>query len=158
MNRLEKLKYLNELILNNCAIDEIKLPNQAETAKQIIISHLSNLTHLNRVFINRDERRGAEIDYFDQKLDFINEHRQYKKLIEKYVITKGLCIRRNLLQVIFEFGGKLKIFIRRLFPLEITNDIQINLFVIIDEKHKELMSNDYQNINFYLGNSLFKSI
>ena len=49
--------------------------------------------------------------------------------------------------------SKLKTFVRRLFPSQLTNDIQINLFVIIDEKHKELMSNDYQDIHFYLGNS-----
>jgi hypothetical protein len=65
---------------------------ESETAKQMIVARLPNLTHLNRVFISRDERRGAEIDYlqrnaldyFDQKLDFINEHRQYMRLIEKH--------------------------------------------------------------------------
>ncbi|CAF4358585.1 unnamed protein product, partial [Rotaria sordida] len=44
------------------------------------------------VLISHDERRGAEIDYlqryaqdyFDNKLDFINEHRQYQRLINKY--------------------------------------------------------------------------
>ncbi len=58
----------------------------------MIIARLPNLVYLNRVLINRDERRGAEIDYlqryaqdyFDQKLDFVNEHRQYQKLIDKY--------------------------------------------------------------------------
>ena len=58
----------------------------------MIIARLPNLIYLNRVLISRDERRGAEIDYlqryaqdyFDQKLDFINEHRQYQKLIEKH--------------------------------------------------------------------------
>ncbi len=50
--------------------------------------------------------------------------------------------------------AKLKGFVRRLFPLQLTNDIQINLFIIIDQKHKELMSNDYQDIQFYLGNDL----
>ena len=142
INRLGILKHLEELILNNCAIDEIKFPNQdfelfptlkylymsdnnissflsinelsrlsslisfsilrnpiyplnpieSETAKQMIVARLPNLTHLNRVFISRDERRGAEVDYlqryaqeyFEQKLDFINEHRQYQKLIEKH--------------------------------------------------------------------------
>jgi Leucine-rich repeat (LRR) protein len=67
-------------------------PIESETAKQMIIARLPNLTHLNRVFLNREERRGAEIDYlqryaqdyFEQKLDFINEHRQYQKLIEKH--------------------------------------------------------------------------
>ena len=48
--------------------------------------------------------------------------------------------------------AKLKTFVRRLFSSQLTNDIQINLFVIIDEKHKELMSNDYQDIHFYIGN------
>ncbi|CAF3477334.1 unnamed protein product, partial [Rotaria sp. Silwood2] len=70
-----------------------------ETAKQMIIARLPNLTHLNRVLINRNERRGAEIDYlqryaqdyFDQNLDFINEHRQYQTLINKH----GEPIRPN---------------------------------------------------------------
>ncbi len=140
INRLGKLQYLEELILNNCGIDQIKLSNdelfpslkylymsdnnissytsinelsrlislisfsilrnpiyplnpiENETSKQMILARLPNLTYLNRVLITRDERRGAEIDYlqryaqdyFDQKLDFINEHRQYQKLIEKY--------------------------------------------------------------------------
>jgi len=65
---------------------------ESETAKQMIIARLPNLIYLNRVLISRDERRGAEIDYlqryaqdyFDQKLDFINEHRQYQKLIQIY--------------------------------------------------------------------------
>jgi len=65
---------------------------ESETAKQMIVARLPNLTYLNRVLITRDERRGAEIDYlqryaldyFEQKLDFINEHRQYMKLIEKH--------------------------------------------------------------------------
>jgi hypothetical protein len=48
--------------------------------------------------------------------------------------------------------AKLKTFVRRLFPSQLTNDIQINLFVVIDQKHKELMSNDYQDLHFYLGN------
>ena len=64
----------------------------SETAKQMIIAHVPNLIYLNRVLIQRDERRGSEIDYlqryaqdyFDQKLDFINEHKQYQKLVEKY--------------------------------------------------------------------------
>ncbi|CAF0939781.1 unnamed protein product, partial [Rotaria sordida] len=138
--------------------------------------------------ISHDERRGAEIDYlqryaqdyFDNKLDFINEHRQYQRLINKYgeplkpnknqESKKGLCIRRDLLKVIFEFGdeneikiekkipssmtiAKLKTFVRKLFPSQLTNDIQFNLFVVIDKKHKELMSNDYQDLQFYLGNS-----
>ena len=63
-----------------------------ETTNQLIIAHLPNLTHLNRVLIQRAERRGAEIDYlqryaedyFQGKLDFINEHRQYRRLIEKH--------------------------------------------------------------------------
>lgn len=49
--------------------------------------------------------------------------------------------------------AKLKTFVRRLFPSQLTNDIQINLFAIIDEKHRELMANDYQDIDYYLGNS-----
>jgi hypothetical protein len=48
--------------------------------------------------------------------------------------------------------AKLKTFVRRLFSSQLTNDIQINLFSITDQKHKELMSNDYQDIDFYLGN------
>ena len=39
---------------------------ESEPAKQMIIAHLSNLTHLNRVFIQRDERQGAEIDYLQR--------------------------------------------------------------------------------------------
>ena len=50
--------------------------------------------------------------------------------------------------------AKLKTFVRRLFPSQLTNDIQINLFAIADEKHKELMSNDYQDIQFYVGNCI----
>jgi hypothetical protein len=50
--------------------------------------------------------------------------------------------------------SKLKTFVRRLFSSQLTNDIQINLFVIIDDKHKELMANDYQDIHFYLGNCI----
>ncbi|CAF1499781.1 unnamed protein product, partial [Rotaria sordida] len=218
--------FLQELIINNCGIEQIKLPNQVdsnelfqslkylymsdnkissyssinelsrisslisfsilrnpiyglnqfenETAKQMIIARLPNLTYLNRVLISHDERRGAEIDYlqryaqdyFDTKLDFINEHRQYQRLINKYgeplkqnknqESKKGLCIRRDLLKVIFEFGdeneikiekkipssmtiAKLKTFVRKLFPSQLTNDIQFNLFVVIDKKHKELI-------------------
>ncbi|CAM4934488.1 unnamed protein product [Rotaria socialis] len=239
INRLGILKHLQELIINNCGIETIKLINQDdsielfpslkylymsdnkiclyssinelsrikslmsfsilrnpiyglnqienETAKQMIIARLPNLTHLNRVSISRDERRGAEIDYlqsyaqdyFDKKLDFINEHRQYQLLIEKHgeplkpIVNqqskKGLCIRSDLLRIIFEFGdenetkiekkipssmtiAKLKTFVRRLFSSQLTNDIQFNLFVVIDKKHKELISNDYQDIQFYLGN------
>ncbi|CAF4574279.1 unnamed protein product [Rotaria sp. Silwood2] len=48
--------------------------------------------------------------------------------------------------------AKLKTFVRRLFSSQLTNNIQFNLFVVIDQKHKELMSNDYQDIQFYLGN------
>ncbi|CAF1569632.1 unnamed protein product [Adineta ricciae] len=161
-------------------------PIECETAKQMIIARLPCLTHFNRVLITRDERRGAEIDYlqryaqeyFDQKLDFIHEHRQYRKLIDKHgeplkpntseTSKKGLCIRPNLLQVIFELGdenerkiekkipssmtiAKLKTFVRKLFPSQLTNDIQLNLFIVIDSKHKELMSNDYQDVHFYVG-------
>ncbi|CAF3760219.1 unnamed protein product [Rotaria sp. Silwood1] len=244
INRLGLLKYLQELILNNCGIYQIKLPDQDEsnelfpslkylyisdnkidsyssinelsrisslislsilrnpiygtnqfeneTSKQMIIARLPYLTHLNRVLISRDERRGAEIDYlqryaqdyFDHKLDFIHQHRQYQKLIIKHgepfltnqnqVLKKGLCIRRDLLKVQFELAdeneikiekkipssmtiAKLKTFVRRLFPLQLTNDIQFNLFVVIDKKHKELISNDYQDIQFYLGNSLINN-
>ena len=237
INRLGKLKNLEELFLNNCGIDQIKFPSEInqffpslkslylsdnqistyssinelsrlpslisfsilrnpiyqteiDTAKQMILARLPNLTHLNRVLINREERRGAEIDYlqryaqdyFDQKLDFINEHRQYLKLIEKYgeplkpnvnESKKGLCIRSNLLKITFVFAdenerkiekkipssmtiAKLKTFVRKLFPLKLTNDIQINLFVVIDEKHQELMSNDYQDIHFYIDNYFCK--
>ncbi|CAF1344684.1 unnamed protein product [Rotaria sordida] len=74
-----------------------------ETAKQMIIARLPNLTHLNRVLISRDERHGAEIDYlqryaqdyFDKKLDFIYEHNQYQKLITKH----GEPVLRNQNQV-----------------------------------------------------------
>jgi hypothetical protein len=59
INRLGKLKYLEELILNNCSIDQI----ESETAKQMIIAHLPNLIYLNRVAISQDDRHGAEIDY-----------------------------------------------------------------------------------------------
>jgi len=48
--------------------------------------------------------------------------------------------------------AKLKTFVRKLFPSQLTNDIQINLFIVIDKNHKELISNDYQDIHFYLGN------
>ncbi|CAF1269125.1 unnamed protein product, partial [Adineta steineri] len=82
---------------------------------------------------------------------------------------KGLNIRSKLLKVIFELGdenerkiekqippsttiAKLKTLVRRLYSSQLTNDIQINLFVLIDQNHRELMSNDYQDIDFYLGN------
>lgn len=141
INNLGQLEHLEELILNNCGIDQIdfnssthqfpslkylymsdnqitsyqsidqlsRLPSlisfsilrnpiypsndqQTETAKQMIIARLPNLTYFNRVFINREERRGAEIDYlqrfaqeyFERTLDFTNEHRNYLSLIEKY--------------------------------------------------------------------------
>ena len=48
--------------------------------------------------------------------------------------------------------AKLKTFVRKLFPAQLTHDIQINLFVSLDQKHKELMANDYQDIHFYVGN------
>lgn len=49
--------------------------------------------------------------------------------------------------------AKLKTFIRKLFSSQLTNDIQFNLFIVIDKQHKELISNDYQDIQFYLGDS-----
>lgn len=81
-------------------------PLESETAKQLIIARLPSLTHFNRVLITRDERRGAEIDYlqrhaheyFEQKLDFTNEHRQYQKLIEKHgepMKPSGAEVRMN---------------------------------------------------------------
>ncbi|CAF0821456.1 unnamed protein product [Rotaria sordida] len=122
INRLGLLPFLQELIINNCGIEQIKLPNQEliinncgieqiklpdqdfnvdsnelfqslkyvyisdnkissylslislsilrnpiyglnqfenEIAKQMIIAFLLNLTYLNRIIINQDERRGA---------------------------------------------------------------------------------------------------
>lgn len=233
INNLGKLKYLEELIANNCGIEQIQLSSEqdfpslkylylsdnqissfysinqlsnlrslislgilrnpiypsnqqeSETAKQMIIAHLPNLTHLNRVLINRDERRGAEIDYlqkyakdyFENRLDFINEHRQYLKLIEKYgepmktdsneLSKKGLCIRSNLLKISFELAdennqriekkiptsmtiAKLKTFVKKLFSSKISINSQINLFILIDENHKELLGDDYQDIHFYI--------
>ena len=83
-------------------------------------------------------------------------------------MKKGLCIRPSLLKVIFEFGpnriekkiplsmsiSKLKTFVRRLFPSELNNNIDIHLYLLIDANNKELMSNEYQDIQFYLGNDL----
>lgn len=87
-------------------------------------------------------------------------------------MKKGLCIRPSLLKVIFELGetnpkriekkiplsmsiSKLKTFIRRLFPSELNNtNIDIHLYLVIDSTNKEIMSNDYQDIQFYLGNDL----
>lgn len=86
-------------------------------------------------------------------------------------MKKGLCIRPSLLKVIFEFGeinpkriekkiplsmsiSKLKTFVRRLFPSELNNNIDIHLYLLIDSNNKELMSNEYQDIQFYLGNDL----
>lgn len=91
INELSRLSSLISFsILRNPIYPSTQI--EGETAKQMIIAHLPNLIHLNRVLIARDERRGAEIDYlqrhaqdyFDQKLDFLNEHTQYKKLIEKH--------------------------------------------------------------------------
>ncbi|CAF0939799.1 unnamed protein product [Rotaria sordida] len=111
INRLGLLSFLQELIINNCGIEQIKLPDQDfnvdsnklfqslkyvytsdnkissysslislsiprnpiyglnqfenEIAKQMIIAFLLNLTYLNRVIINQDERRGAEINYLE---------------------------------------------------------------------------------------------
>ncbi|CAF1030325.1 unnamed protein product [Rotaria sordida] len=105
INRLGLLPFLQELIINNCGIEQIKLPDQDfnvdsnelfqslkyvyisdnkissysslislsilrnpiyglnqfenEIAKQMIIAFLLNLTYLNRIIINQDERRGA---------------------------------------------------------------------------------------------------
>jgi hypothetical protein len=50
--------------------------------------------------------------------------------------------------------AKLKTFVRRLFPSQLSNDIQINLFALLDSKHRELLSDDYQDIHFYLGNCI----
>jgi hypothetical protein len=47
--------------------------------------------------------------------------------------------------------AKLKTFVRKLFPSQLTKDIQINLFMVIDDKHKELLANDYQDVHFYVG-------
>ncbi|CAF4061579.1 unnamed protein product [Rotaria sp. Silwood1] len=106
----------------------------------MIIARLPYLTHLNRVLINRDERRGAEIDYlqryaqdyFDHKLDFIHQHRQYQKLIIKH--GEPFLTNQNQKIPSSMTIAKLKIFVRRLFPLQLTNDIQFNLFVVIDKK------------------------
>ncbi|CAF1181183.1 unnamed protein product [Rotaria sordida] len=86
-----------------------------------------------------------------------------------------LCIRRDLLKVQFELAdqnakkidkkipslrttAKLKAFVRKLFSSQLINDIQFNLFVIIVKKNpKELMSNGYQDIQFYLGNSFLNN-
>ncbi|CAF1344671.1 unnamed protein product [Rotaria sordida] len=86
-----------------------------------------------------------------------------------------LCIRRDLLKVQFELAdqnakkidkkipslrttAKLKAFVRKLFSSQLTNDVQFNLFVIIVKKNpKELMSNGYQDIQFYLGNSFLNN-
>lgn len=82
-----------------------------------------------------------------------------------------MCIRSNLLKVIFELAdenerkvekkipssmtiAKLKTFVRKLFPSQLANDTPINLFVVIDPKHKELMSNEFQDIDFYIGTCL----
>lgn len=48
--------------------------------------------------------------------------------------------------------SKLKTFVRRLFPSQLTNNNEINLFILIDSKNKQLMSNDYQDLQFYLAN------
>ncbi|CAM4924475.1 unnamed protein product [Rotaria socialis] len=140
---INKLSRLSSLISLSILRNPIYLTNQIEneTAKRMIIARLPNLTHLNRSLkpnINQTSK-------------------------------KGLCIRPDLLKVIFVFGdenevkiekqnpssmtiGKLKSFIRRLFPIQLTNYIQFNRFVIIDKKHKDLMLNDYQDIQFYLEN------
>ncbi|CAF5053528.1 unnamed protein product, partial [Rotaria sp. Silwood1] len=91
INELSRISSLISLsILRNPIYGTNQFEN--ETSKQMIIARLPYLTHLNRVLINRDERRGAEIDYlqryaqdyFDHKLDFIHQHRQYQKLIIKH--------------------------------------------------------------------------
>jgi hypothetical protein len=175
INRLGKLQYLEELILNNCGIDQIKLSNENlfpslkylymsdnhissytsinelthlvslisfsilrnpiysienETAKQMIIARLPNLIYLNRVLITRDERRGAEIDYlqryaqdyFDQKLDFLNEHREYQKLIDKY----GEPLKTNTEEVRFDIYQNFIIY-----------------FEILDIKKRSLYSSEF---------------
>ncbi|CAF3082179.1 unnamed protein product [Rotaria sp. Silwood2] len=80
INRLGMLKYLQELILNNCGFSQIKLPDQGilqnsiyelnqienESAKQMSIAHLLNLTHLSRVLINRDKSQRVKIDYLQR--------------------------------------------------------------------------------------------
>ena len=76
---------------------------------------------------------------------------------------------KSLFKVIFQFSdenslkiekkipvsmniSKLKTFVRRLFPSQLTNNNEINLFILIDSKNKQLMSNDYQDLQFYLAN------
>lgn len=84
-------------------------------------------------------------------------------------MKKGLCIRPSLLKFIFEYGdenpqriekkipismsiSKLKTFVRRLFPLELTANNEMNLYLLIDSQNKQIMSNDYQDLQFYLAN------
>lgn len=91
IDQLSTLKSLTSLSLLR---NPIYSSNEIDTgtAQQLIVARLPKLTHLNRVFIERDERRGAEIDYlqrhaddyFKKELDFAGEHRQYLKLVEKY--------------------------------------------------------------------------
>ncbi|CAM4937540.1 unnamed protein product [Rotaria socialis] len=183
INRLGKLKYLQELIINNYGIDRIKLPNQDvsyelfpslkhlymsdtkissfdlinklsrlsslislsilrnpiyltnqienETAKRMIIARLPNLTHLNRSL-------KPNINQTSKKVIFVFGDENEVKIEKQNPSSMTI--------------GKLKSFIRRLFPIQLTNYIQFNRFVIIDKKHKDLMLNDYQDIQFYLEN------
>lgn len=86
IDRLESLSLLRNPLYGSSGEAE------GETTKQLIIARLPNLIFFNRVFIQRDERRGAEIDYltfyskdyFLNCQDFHSKHRQYKRLVDKY--------------------------------------------------------------------------
>lgn len=91
IEELSKLKCLQSLSLLRNPLYSSN-DNQSETSKQLIIARLPSLIYFNRVFIQRDERRGAEIDYlqfyakdyFQNLPDFHQQHRQYQRLIDKY--------------------------------------------------------------------------
>ncbi|KAM7535500.1 hypothetical protein Aperf_G00000103744 [Anoplocephala perfoliata] len=60
INALNQLPSLNNLVVSqNPILDSVTL----ETARQEVIARLPNLKYLNRQEIERDERRGAELDF-----------------------------------------------------------------------------------------------
>ncbi|CAF1511280.1 unnamed protein product, partial [Rotaria sordida] len=89
INELSRISSLISLsILRNPIYGLNQFEN--ETAKQMIIARLPNLTYLNRVLIN-----------------FINEHRQYQRLINKY----GEPLKPNKNQVKHFISIEINIFI-----------------------------------------------
>lgn len=80
-------------------------------------------------------------------------------------MKKGLCIRPNMFEIIFEYQtkrtpvkkipssmtiAKLKTFLRKLYPNEFdSNDQSFHLSLMIDEKYHQILNDDFQDLQFY---------